>query len=343
TGPLPEPVRPAPAPAPTLRDLGLARRGFVASSPQMQAVLARTVALAASDAPVFVSGEVGTGKNTLAGILHDLSPRAARPFVEVNCAALTAASFDAEIAGRHGVLDRAGGGTVFLDELFDLPADVQPLMLQLIEATRADPALGRVRFVAASGRDPRAVLREGRFRPDLYYRLHVAPIALPPLRTRDGDLPLIARTRLAQMSETEGRGFTGFSDPAMGYLLGYDWPGNLRELINVIWTVVLMNEGPLVTPDLLPPEIREALPRAPGELPLAPRHPPAPAGLAPRPGAEPGFGAILGKTLAEIERAVIEATILAEDGSVPRAARVLDVSPSTLYRKRDAWAKRTEG
>lgn len=343
--PAPAPERAKPAPSPTLGDLGLARRGFVASSPQMQAVMARTAALAASDAPVFLSGEVGTGKNTLARILHELSPRAAMPFVEVNCAALTADGFDAEFNAPHGVLDRASGGTVFLDEVFDLAHEVQPLLLHMIETTRAKAPQGPVRFVAASGRDPRTVLRDGRFRADLYYRLHVAPIMLPPLRARDGDLPLIARTRLAQVSEAEGRGFTGFTDPAMAFLTGYDWPGNLRELVNVIWTVVLMNEGPLVTPDLLPPEIREALPRAPAEGAGSPRHQAhlgMPGAFVRRPGSEAGFSGIVGKTLAEIERAVIEATILAEDGSVPRAARVLDVSPSTLYRKRDAWMKRAD-
>lgn len=317
--------------------LNLARRGFVATSPQMQAVLETAAVVARSEASVFLSGEVGTGKSTLAGIIHELSSRAGRPMVTLTCATLSAGAFEALMSGSDGALSDAAGGTLYLDEITDLPSEVQPKVVRLLE-TAATAATGPgIRVIASTSEDPYAALRTGRIRPELFYRLHVAPIELPPLRQRDGDPALIARVRLAEFSEAEGRSFVGFSDTALAMIAGYHWPGNLRELINVIHTVVLMNEGALVTPDLLPPEIRAGLHR-PG-TPPGEALPPAPAQPAPAPEHDVAPTGLIGKTLAEIERTVIEATILAEDGSVPRAARVLDVSPSTLYRKREAWAK----
>lgn len=330
------PDGPAPEPA-GLDQLSLSRRGFVASSPPMRLVLDKAAAVATSDAPVFISGEVGTGKTTLAGIIHELSPRATRPLVTVTCATVTARDFDDRMSGPKGALARAVGGTLYLDEIADLPFDVQPKVLRLIDRARTGVSRLGARVIASTGHAPHTALRDGLIRPDLFYRLHVAPIALPPLRARDGDPALIARVRLAEFSEAEGRGFVGFSDSALAMLSGYDWPGNLRELINVIWTVVLMNQGPLVTPDLLPVDVRASL-RPAGGLPGDGLASTAALGAAkPVTGTRPDD--LVGKTLAEIERVVIEATIRAENGSVPRAARVLDVSPSTLYRKRETWAK----
>lgn len=319
----------------------LSRQGFIASSDQMREVLAQATAVAGSDAPVFFTGEVGTGKSVLARIVHELSPRAAGPFVTVDCATLTADTLHSEFAGPDGALTRAAGGTLLLDEIGDLGPEVQPMLLRLIERARADGVDGgEVRFIAATARDPRVDMGDGRMRPDLFYRLHVAPIALPPLRARDGDLPLIARAKLAAFSEAEGRGFVGFSDTAMKLLQAYRWPGNLRELINVLWTAVLMNEGPLVTPDLLPPEIQGTAPSGDFGAQLgSARHVP-PSAL--NPTRSDILGRLVGRTLAEIEQAAIEATIRAEDGSVPRAARVLDVAPSTLYRKRESWSKQAK-
>lgn len=332
---------PEPSPA-RLDRLGLAGRGFVASSPQMRAVLEKAAAVAKSDAPVFISGEVATGKSALAAIVHELSHRASGPFVTLTCATLTPDEIDARMSVPGGLLARAAGGTVYLDEIADLPLEVQPRLLRLIDRATGGAARPGVRIIASTGHDPVVVLRKGLIRPDLFYRLHVAPIQLPPLRARDGDPALIARVLLAEFSETEGRGFVGFSDSALAMIDAYAWPGNLRELVNVIWSVVLMNQGPLVTPDLMPAELRTGL-RGPGPLDSDGDRPAGPAAgpHAAAPGAEGGIGGLVGKSLAEIERAVIEATIRAQGGSVPRAARVLDVSPSTLYRKREAWAKAT--
>ena len=327
-----------------LQELHLDRRGFVAASPQMQAVLSQAVAVARSEATVFITGEVGTGKTTLARIVHDLSLRAAAPFVTLDCGAMTTESFDTVVAGPEGTFARARGGTLFLDEIGDLAPEVQPMLLRLLEKGPSGRLPGNVRIIASTGRDLRPAMRERQLRADLFYRLHVAPLALPPLRAREGDLALIARSRLAAISEAEGRGFVGFSDLAMSRLAGYHWPGNLRELINAIWTIVLMNEGPLVTPDLLPAEIRD-LPRGGPAKGGGSRRHVHEARVAPVEGQmqRGGLDAVVGRTLADIEKAVIEATIRAEGGSVPRAARVLDVSPSTLYRKRETWAKHDKG
>lgn len=338
---------PAPAPAPSpgavepagtgsgIAGLNLARRGFVASSRRMRSALEKAASIAQSDATVFLSGEVGTGKTTFAEIIHEISPRALHPMVTLNCATLTAADFEGLMSGPDGVLARAAGGTLYLDEIADIPAEVQPRFARLIETRESDSAGPDVRIVVSTSHDPASARRSGRIRPDLFYRLHVAPIALPPLRERGDDPALIARVRLAAFCEAEGRSFTGFSESAMAMIAQYDWPGNLRELISVVRTVVLMNQGPLVTPEHLPAEMRAG---------LRPAASPDPTGSTHAPGTAPPATAgmpddLVGKTLAEIERAVIEATVRAEGGSVPRAARVLDVSPSTLYRKREAWAK----
>lgn len=334
----PRPEMPTPPPAPFtpaeprqgIDSLNLARRGFVASSPQMRAALEKTANVARSDATVFLSGEVGTGKTTFAGIIHEVSPRAAHLLVTLNCATLTAKEFDRRLSGPDGALARAAGGTLYLDEIADLPAEVQPLIARLIEGEGLGATGPGVRVIASTSHDPHDALRSGRVRPELFYRLHVAPIDLPPLRERDGDPALIARVRLAEFSEAEGRSFTGFSDSAMAMIAGYHWPGNLRELINVVQTVVLMNQGPLVTPDHLPADLRAETRPATAETTARSKIPTT----------NLEAESLVGKTLAEIERTVIEATIQAENGSVPRAARVLDVSPSTLYRKREAWTKK---
>lgn len=346
--PLARPREPEATPAPQDRrvpaqprrdgaGLNLARRGFVASSPPIQAVLDRATMVARSEAAVFLSGEVGTGKTTFADIVHHASPRAHGALVTLSCATLTARDFESQIYGPQGALARAAEGTLYLDEVTDLSAEVQSRIARVIESCAADPGAAAPRFIGSTVHAPNAALQKGLIRPELYYRLHVAPLHLPPLRDREGDAALIAQVRLAAFSETEGRGFTGFTDTALAMISAYHWPGNLRELVNAIQTIVLMNQGPLVTPELLPPEVRAGLRTnrdtgagrsdVDGMRVASPAH------------SDNTPDALVGKTLAEIERTVIEATIAAEDGSVPRAARVLDVSPSTLYRKREAWAK----
>lgn len=316
--------RPAPPPRPAgPPDASPAGAAPIFVSAKMRALMGRIDAVAQSDTPVFLTGEAGTGKTLLAGALHARSRRAEGPFVRVDCATLTPAQFDQDLAGRGGALARAARGTLFLDEIADLDPLLQPRLLSLIDqALSADPGgEDRPRLVASTRHDTRALLRSGRLRPELFYRLHVAPIALPPLRARSGDVRAIAEATLATFSQREGRRFARLREDTLERLDAYDWPGNLRELINVIWSVVILHEGTEVTPDMLP---------APLDAPLTPRARPVAGGL----------NELVGKTLEEIEELVVEATIQAEGGSIPRAARVLGVSPSTIYRKREAWARR---
>lgn len=295
---------------------------LIFTSPEMRSVIGHVDAVAQSDAPVFIIGAHGTGKDLVARRLHEHSCRADGAFVTVECAALTPVRAEAVLSGPEGVLARAAAGTLYLEEIGDLDPNVQPQLLRLIEAARAAGDNSHApRLVAGTRHDPRELIRSGRLRPELFYRLHVAPITLPPLSARPADIAAIATEKLGEFSGSEGRRFAGFSDDALALLRGYEWPGNVRELINVIWSVVVMHEGPLVMPEMLPSEIAAPAPRFPR---------PAPSGL----------DDLVGMTLDEIEQAVIEATIRAEGGSVPRAARVLDISPSTIYRKREAWAKK---
>ncbi|WP_372604631.1 sigma 54-interacting transcriptional regulator, partial [Actibacterium sp.] len=194
------------------------------------------------------------------------------------------------------------------------------------------PRKVNVRIICATNRDPLEEVRRGRFREDLYYRLHVVPIHLPPLRSRGEDVIEIAEEALQRFAAEEGRVFTSLDPKVRDLFRRLPWPGNVRQLLNVLRHGVVLNEGPVLTLDMLPIELlheREQLGAA--LTPAAPRLAPTDPVL--------DLNALLGKTLAEIEQLVIEETIAMHGGSVPKAARVLDVSPSTLYRKRESWAK----
>jgi DNA-binding NtrC family response regulator len=193
--------------------------------------------------------------------------------------------------------------------------------------------------VCATNRDPEREVAAGRFREDLYYRLNVIPIQMPALRERGEDVLLIARSLLGKLAAEEGRAFRDFAPDAAKALLEYSWPGNVRELQNVIRRVVVMNQGERVEKDMLPPAVRGVEPPSPASGVDAP----VPPAATPRHGTDAALTGTTaswipqGLTLAAIERAVIEATIARCQGNVPEAARVLGVSPSTLYRKRASW------
>lgn len=329
------------AAAPGLDPAVAEQTGLIGHGPAMQGVLRLIASVARSNATVFIGGETGTGKALAARAIHLSSPRANGPFVAVDCGRLAAKTLDLRFHGggedgNEGILAEAGGGSLFLDEICDLDPHVQVRFLRLIEemVPEADlgerPAQGVQRIICSTARDPGEEIRAGRLRPDLYYRLCVAPIHMPPLRERIEDIGHIALAKLAQFSRSEGGAFAGISPEALGLLEAHSWPGNVRQLVNVIRRIVLSHRGETVEAHMLPEEF----------------HTPAPppvrvSSASPSPG-RPFAGQFAGLTLAEIERMAIEAAIEAEAGSVPRAARVLDVAPSTLYRKREAWAKRDE-
>ncbi|MFN3293504.1 MAG: sigma 54-interacting transcriptional regulator, partial [Gemmobacter sp.] len=234
---------------------------------------------------------------------------------------------------KPGAAVAADGGTLFLDEICEMDLGLQPKLLRFLQTSSVTPVGSTrprkvdVRIVCATNRDPLDQVRAGRFREDLYYRLHVVPIHMPPLRERGDDVIEIAQAALRRFAAEEGRRFADLSPEVQALFRRLPWPGNVRQVLNVMRNVVVLHDGPVVTLDMLP---QEAL-LPPGPAPVAP---PAPLPAA----APPDLGQMLaGRTLAEIERLAIEAAIARHGGSLPRAARELGVAASTLYRKREAW------
>jgi len=333
---------------------------FIGHSPAMQAVYARIRSVARSMATVFITGESGTGKELCAQAIHDLSPRARAPFIALNCGAIPSellesevfghlrGSFTGAIADKVGAAAAADGGTLFLDEICELDLNLQTKLLRFLQTSTIQPVGAtrarkvNVRILCATNRDPMEAVRRGRFREDLYYRLHVVPIHMPPLRDRGEDIVEIAEAALARFSREEGRGFRGLAADARAAFLAAPWPGNVRQLLNVLRNVVVLNDAAEVTAAMLPPEVQG---EAPGDGPAPGAPGPAEgragaAGSRPRLPPVPTLEGLIGRPLAEIERIVIEETILRAGGSVPKAARMLDVAPSTLYRKMEGWGVR---
>ncbi|MCB2128959.1 MAG: sigma-54-dependent Fis family transcriptional regulator [Rhodobacteraceae bacterium] len=316
---------------------------FIGVSPAMTQVYSKIHSVARSMATVFITGESGTGKELCAQALHDLSTRAKGPFVPLNCGAIPSellesevfghvkGSFTGAIADKPGAAATADGGTLFLDEICELDLNLQTKLLRFLQTSTIQPVGAsrtrkvNARILCATNRDPLEEVRRGRFREDLYYRLHVVPINLPPLRERGEDVVAIAEAALSRFSAEEGRSFGALDDDVKSLFRTLTWPGNVRQLLNAIRHVVVLNDGPVVTRAMLPIEMHHEAELA--AVDQSPAH---------RRNSFP-LEAFHGKTLGEIERMVIEETIAAHGGSVPKAARVLDVSPSTLYRKIDAW------
>jgi two-component system repressor protein LuxO len=237
-------------------------------------------------------------------------------------------AFSGAVADQEGAAARADGGTLFLDELGEMELGLQTKLLRFIQTGSYERVgEGRVRqadirFIAATNRDPLAAVREGRLREDLFYRLFVVPLSLPPLRERGDDIILIARHFVSELSAREGRGFASLSAEAEAALLGYDWPGNVRQLRNVLHNAVVLHDGPVLTASMLPPLAAAALNAAP-----APASAPAAA----------ESSEIM--PLAAMERAYVERAIALCDGNIQLAARRLGISASTIYRKKEAWER----
>ncbi|QDL94157.1 sigma-54-dependent Fis family transcriptional regulator (plasmid) [Paroceanicella profunda] len=349
--------------------------GFVGSSPLMHQIYRTVGHIGRSTATVFITGESGTGKEVCAQAIHNISNRRKGPFVPLNCGAIPRdllesevfghlrGSFTGAIADKQGAAAVADGGTLFLDEVCEMDLALQTKLLRFLQTSMIQPVGAvrqrkvDVRIVCATNRDPAAEVRAGRFREDLFYRLHVVPIHLPPLRDRGEDVNEIAQRCLVDFAREEGRRFTSLSQPVRDIFRALPWPGNVRQLLNVMRNIVVLHDGTEVLPEMLPPELRlQSLPRgAPGvagaEAPPAPQpsvpvtsgalavaQVPAPDSSVPG-RADEAIRTLVGLSLAEMEREFIEATIAACKGSIPRAARMLDVSPSTLYRKREGWAR----
>ena len=308
--------------------------GFIGLSPVMQDLYEKIEQVAHSNAPVFITGESGTGKEVCAEAIHRHSRRGGKPFVPLNCAAIprdlieselfghVKGAFTGAIADRDGAVTLADGGTLFLDEIAEMPVDMQTKLLRFLQNQTFMKVGGSklekadVRIICATNRDPQAETRVGRFREDLYYRLHVLPLHMPPLRDRGDDVIDIAEVLVRRYNDEEGKRFRGIADDAAAVLRSYAWPGNIRQLQNVIRNIIVMHEGDMVLRRMLPGTLQQNA-RMAEQSPESTIRPIRP--------------------LAEVERETIEAAIEACGGNIPRAAVMLGISPSTIYRKKMGW------
>lgn len=337
---------------------------FVGSSVSMQFVYNAIEKAAPSSASVFVVGESGTGKELAAKAIHDYSPRKDNAFIALNCAAIPSELMESEIFGhvkgafsgavgnRDGAATLANGGTLFLDELSEMDMNLQSKLLRFIQ-TGTFQKVGSskqekvdIRFVCATNRDPMEAVDEKRLRADLYYRLNVIGLQLPPLREREDDALILARTFLNRFSDSENKMVVGLSSDAEKVIRNYKWPGNVRQLENCLHSSVVMSNGPLITDqdlanalsirlsDLLPDKIVDDEPVAVERRAESGVSASTNSGLTEN--TQVTEDTIL--PLAKVEENAIRRAVDFCDGNVVRAAGLLQVSPSTLYRKMQNWA-----
>ncbi|OSQ36149.1 sigma-54-dependent transcriptional regulator [Thalassospira mesophila] len=368
---------------------------IIGGSDTMRSIYRIIESAAPSRATVFITGESGTGKELAAEAIHMRSERTNAPFIPLNCGAIPKDLMESEIFGhvkgaftgavvdREGAAHRAANGTLFLDEICEMDLELQTKLLRFIQTGSFQKVGGSsletvdVRFVCATNRDPLEEVRGGRFREDLYYRLHVIPLHMPPLRDRGSDILQIANFYLHRFTREEGRDFTRFAPDVANLFTRYSWPGNIRQLQNIIRNVVVLNNGPEVVMSMVPRPVSnfdfEDGQFASGSIEAPPPHPVISRGMpeqdrmwlddpealaflsgkqstgglgifAARPlRSRERHGAISDQSAENIrplwlvEKDAIEDAIDRCDGSIPRAAEALGVSPSTIYRKKQSW------
>jgi DNA-binding NtrC family response regulator len=303
--------------------------GILGEHPAMQRMISAIEQVAPSRATVLIHGESGTGKELIAAAIHQNSPRKLKPFVRLNCAALAESLLESELFGhekgsftgaatrREGRFKQADGGTLFLDEVSEIPMPVQVKLLRFLQEKQFERVGGNetltvdVRIVAATNRDLKQRMTEGSFREDLFYRLNVVQIDVPPLRVRRSDIPLLAEAFLRRFAEENGKDIKGFSDEGLRALIGYPWPGNVRELENAVERAVVMCSGSEIT--------AEHLPRSDKEQPF-------------------DVSILLpGMSLAELERMAILHALETAKGSTAKAAELLDVSQRKIQYRLKEW------
>ncbi|MGD0858528.1 MAG: sigma-54 dependent transcriptional regulator [Terracidiphilus sp.] len=326
-----------------LRETGVLG-SLVGKSRQMREIFGTIEQIAPSNVSVLITGESGTGKELVARTLHELSPRKLRPFVAVNCAAIPETLIESEIFGhekgaftgaaerRAGCFELAHGGTLLLDELGEMPAGTQAKLLRVLEERKVRRLGGRseqevdVRVLAATNQDPGQAVAQGRLRPDLFYRLNVFHIAMPPLREHREDLPALAEAMLKEMNLKHGCRVSGVAASMLDRMMAYDWPGNARELRNVIERAVIL------CPDGAPLDA--------GHLPPGFAMTQAPAAQFANEGVVP---VRVGATVDEAERMLIERTLEATGQNRTRAAEILGVSLKTLHNKLKEYSRAPAG
>jgi len=310
--------------------------GVIGNSPQMHSIIDILKSVAPTDSTVLIHGENGTGKELVARALHQNSPRKNKPFVPLNISALPDSILESELFGheagaftgamgrRIGKFEHANGGTLFLDEVGEMPMDTQVKLLRVLEERKItrlganDELPINVRLVAATNADLQKFVQDGKFREDLYYRINVVSINLPPLRERSGDIPLLMEHFLRDLMKRTGRDAQGFSRAARKALLAYHWPGNIRQLRNTIERMLVLDNDGVLDIDGLPPEIavlvKDQLPDADDEMPS-------------------GVDGLIGRPMTEVEKYYIQRALDLTDGNREEASRMLEIGERTLYRK----------
>jgi two-component system response regulator HydG len=315
--------------------------GVIGNSPQMHRLITLLQQIAPTDSTVLIQGENGTGKELVARAIHQNSRRKSKPFVPLNISALSESILESELFGhekgsftgaerrRVGQFEFANGGTLFLDEVGEMPMNTQIKLLRVLEdghITRVganEQVRVNVRLVAATNADLKEMVKAGTFRMDLYYRLNVVNIFLPPLRERKVDLPLLMDHFLKEMSNRHGKQVQGFSKAAQSALVAHDWPGNIRQLRNTVERMLVVDLDGLLDvddlPDDIPPLHTAAIDSTRGAVPIA------------------GADALVGKSMEDIEKFYIQRTLELTQGNREEAARLLGIGERTLYRKIKEW------
>lgn len=356
--PVPKSAKPKEPSSPVFEETDEGFSGFIGSSVPMRAVYRLINSAAKSNATVFITGESGTGKEVCSQAIHDNSQRSKKKFVAINCAAIPGELMESEIFGhikgaftgatsdKMGAAKLAHGGTLFLDEICEMSPHLQTKLLRFIQTGTFNP-VGQptpetvdVRFICATNRDPLEEVAAGRFREDLYYRLHVVPIHLPPLRARGDDMLLIGQRLLEQYATEEGKNFAGFSEDAKEAIRAYQWPGNVRQLQNILRNGVVLGDGPELTAAMLRAPVGLAGASS-GDTP-----PPRAASggvrvseggaAAPNPRDLNALAEAI-RPMHEVEREAIERAVGLCAGDVRKAAVFLNLSPATIYRKQKQW------
>jgi len=299
---------------------------IIGKSPVMRKIFDLVRKVAPAKASVLITGESGVGKELIADAIHNLSPRRDKPLIKVHCAALAESLLESELFGhekgaftgaqarKRGRFELADTGTLFLDEIGEINQNVQIKILRVLQEKRFERVGGETtievdtRFIAATNRDLKVEIAEGRFREDLYYRLNVVNIHVPPLRERREDIPLLAATFLHEFSQENGKDIEGFEPRTRQALYAYDWPGNVRELRNCIESSVVMASGRFVTMDDLPPGPRSTQEKKEIHIPAL-------------------------SSLEDAEKIIIMDTLAALGGNKTKTAEVLKIGRKTLYQK----------
>jgi len=326
---------------------------FIGSSAKMHTLYRAIENVASSKASVFITGESGTGKELCARAIHDLGPRNNKPFVAINCAAIPGDLMESEVFGhvkgaftgassqRTGAMASATGGTLFLDEICEMNLELQTKLLRAVQMEEIQKVGSDklekidVRIISATNRDPLSEVKQGRLREDLYYRLHVIPIALPPLREREDDVIEIANEFVKHIANKEGKSFTGLEPETESILRRYDWPGNVRELYNIIQNVIVMNSGGMINPDMLPSPLNSIVINDTGSQATNENIIDIKAKIKRENTVSITTEDI--KPLWQVEKEYVEKIVADFEGNIPKAATLLGVSPSTIYRKMQLW------